>query len=203
MRAELEHSLGDLNDPNRPTKKVGWFDWMDMDIEEHAERKKREKEKTVLDSLPKKMRVPNRHAPAFTPSLILGILVTLHALVVLMQHWSVKFNVWLNYREVDAESVHLTEEMMDLHLEDNDDASTKKTEDLHRPLENFASFLPTHARIVPAKGKDVLVPLEYFPTLGMTLEYHRRRYIYKDDEWTKIRCRTDIPLDFFERMAGL
>jgi cation-transporting ATPase 13A1 len=202
MRAELEHSLGDLNDPNRPTKKVGWFDWMDMDIEEHAERKRREKEKTVLDSLPKKMRVPNRHAPAFTPSLLLGILVTFHALVVLMQHWSVKFNVWLNYREVDAESVHLTEEMMDLHLEDNDEGSTKKTEDLHQPLENLASFLPTHARVVPAKGKDVLVSLEYFPTLGMTLEYHRRRYIYKDDQWTKIRCRTNIPLDFFDEWRG-
>ena len=201
MRAELEHSLGDLNDPNRPTKKVGWFDWMNMDIEEHAERKKREREKTVLDSLPKKMRVPNKYAPAFTPTLILGILATLHALVLLMQHWSVGFNVWLNYREIDAESVHLTDEMMDLHLEEEGGA-TKTTEDLHKPLENLASYLPTHARVVPAKGKHVLVPLEYFPTLGMTLEYHRRRYIFKDDEWTKIRCRTDIPLDFFQDWQG-
>ena len=32
MRAELTHSLSDINDPNRPTKKLGWFDWMDMDI---------------------------------------------------------------------------------------------------------------------------------------------------------------------------
>jgi len=205
MRAELEHSLSDLNDPNRPTRKVGWFDWMNMDIEEHAERKKREREKTVLDSLPKKMRVPNKYAPAFTPTLILGILATLHALVILMQHWSVKFNVWLNYREVDAESVHLTEEMMDLHLEETDSKAvvTKHTEDLHQPLENLASYLPTHARVVPAKGKDVLVPLEYFPTLGMTLEYHRRRYIFKEDQWTKVRCRTDIPLDFFQEWQGL
>jgi len=32
MRAELTHSVSDINDPNRPTKKLGWFDWMDMDI---------------------------------------------------------------------------------------------------------------------------------------------------------------------------
>lgn len=32
MRAELTHSLSDINDPNRPTKKLGWFDWIDMDI---------------------------------------------------------------------------------------------------------------------------------------------------------------------------
>ena len=42
MRAELEHALSDINDPNRPAEKMGWFDWMSMDIEEHAERKKRE-----------------------------------------------------------------------------------------------------------------------------------------------------------------
>ena len=50
MRAELEHALSDINDPNRPAEKMGWFDWMSMDIEEHAERKKREKERSVLDS---------------------------------------------------------------------------------------------------------------------------------------------------------
>ena len=36
MRAELTHALSDIDDPDRPTKKIGWFDWMDMDIEEHA-----------------------------------------------------------------------------------------------------------------------------------------------------------------------
>ena len=112
MRAELEHALSDINDPNRPADKMGWFDWMGMDIEEHAERKKREKERSVLDSLPKSMRVPGRHAPSFLPSLLLGILVTLNALVLLMQHWSVGFNVWLNYREVAAESVVLAEALV-------------------------------------------------------------------------------------------
>ena len=68
MRAELEHALSDINDPDRPSDKMGWFDWMNMDVEEHAERKKREKEKSVLDSLPKSMRVPGRHSPSFTPS---------------------------------------------------------------------------------------------------------------------------------------
>lgn len=200
MRAELEHSLGDIDDPNRPIRKMGWFDWMNMDIEEQAERKKREKEKTVLDSLPKKMRVPSRYAPAFTPTLIFGILVTLHALITLMQHWSVGFNVWLNYTEVDPDSVHLSEDMMDLHLEEED--STKKPEEVHRPLADVPSYLPTHARVVPSKGRHVLVPLEYFPTLGMTLEYHRRRYIYREDGWTKIRCRTDFPLDFLKEWNG-
>ena len=117
MRAQFEHSLADINDPNRAAKKIGWFDWMNMDIEEHAERKKREKEQSVLDSLPKKMRVPKKYAPSFTPSLILGILVVLHALIMLLQHWSVAFNVWLNYRELDATEVELSEDMMELNLE--------------------------------------------------------------------------------------
>lgn len=33
MKAELEHALGDINDPNRYAQKAGWFAWMDMDIE--------------------------------------------------------------------------------------------------------------------------------------------------------------------------
>ena len=49
LRAELEHSFADINDPNRRTKKLGWFDWMDMDIEELAAEKKKDKEKNVLD----------------------------------------------------------------------------------------------------------------------------------------------------------
>ena len=100
MRAELEHQLQDLDNPDRRTKKIGWFDWMDMDIEELAAEKKREKEKSVLDSLPKSMRVPHKHAVSFWPSLIMGMLVTLHALVLLMQHWSVGFKVWINYKEL-------------------------------------------------------------------------------------------------------
>eukprot|EP00957_Ditylum_brightwellii_P097002 7386860-Ditylum_brightwellii.AAC.1 len=90
---------------------------MAMDIEEHAERKKREKEKNVLDSLPKGMRVPKKHAPAFTPMLVTGILVVLHALIVLMQHWNVRFNVWLNYTEVNAKNVDIPDEMMEIDEE--------------------------------------------------------------------------------------
>lgn len=40
LRAQLEHSFQDLNDPGRRTKKIGWTDWMDMDIEELAAEKK-------------------------------------------------------------------------------------------------------------------------------------------------------------------
>eukprot|EP00521_Asterionellopsis_glacialis_P010024 CAMPEP_0195288728 /NCGR_PEP_ID=MMETSP0707-20130614/5273_1 /TAXON_ID=33640 /ORGANISM="Asterionellopsis glacialis, Strain CCMP134" /LENGTH=1602 /DNA_ID=CAMNT_0040348627 /DNA_START=32 /DNA_END=4840 /DNA_ORIENTATION=+ len=220
MRAELEFSMGDIDDPNRHTKKVGWFDWMDADIEELAERKKREKEKTVLDSLPKSMRVPKRYAPAFTPMLCFGIAVVLHALIMLMQHWSVAFLVWINYKEVDAENVNVPKEMLELNMEDEDEEGgsgdvKKKTNKKQtggddsatlflRAVENVPSYLPSHARIVPAKGKDVLVTIEYLPTIGMTFEYHRRRYAYhaETSTWTKIRCRTNLPLDFFESWTG-
>lgn len=215
MRAELEFSLGDINDPDRPANKVGWMDWVDADIEELAERKKREKEKTVLDSLPKGQRVPSKYSPAFTPSLIFGILATLHTLVILMQHWSVAFLVWLNYREVDADAVNITEDLLDLHLDDDEgkesDAKKKRKNGqeeenvaMERALENVPSHLPTHARVVPAAGKDVLVQVVYLPTMGMTFEYHRRRYVYhaESSTWTKIRCRTTLPLNFFESWHG-
>ena len=211
LRAELEHTFQDLNDPNRRTKKLGWFAWMDMDIEELAAEKKRDREKSVLDSLPKSMRVPSRYSTAFTPTLILGIIVTLHALVLLMQHWSVGFNVWINYKEISAEKSEIPESMMELDVEADEQRMAaykkdpaKKLEGPDRSIKNPPSYLPTHARISPAKGKDVLVPIEYFPTLGMTFEYHRRRFIYDSDNgiWTKVRCRTDFPLDFLESWTG-
>lgn len=202
MRAELEHSLDDINDPNRRTKKIGWMDWMEMDMEEHAERKRREKERNVLDSLPKHMRVPSRYATAFFPSLLLGILVTLHILVLLLQHWSVSFNIWINFQHVDVETVTLPDDMMEINLEEKPKIEAGKELDLS--IQNAPSYLPTHARIVPAKGRHVLVPLLYFPSLGMTFEYHRRRYVLDFDSksWTKIRCRTDIPLSFFGKWNG-
>jgi len=175
MRAELEYVLEDINDPNRRNEKLGWFDWMNMDIEEHAEHKKREKEESVLDSLPRNMRVPNRYMPGFWPLLTTGILCTLHALIVLMQHWSVSFNVFLNYSEYNS---------------------------------NFASSnrsnLPTHARITPSSGKELIILLEFLPTLGATFEYHRRRFVWDVDNccWTKIRCRTNMPMSFFRSWGG-
>lgn len=203
MRAELEHSLGDINDPNRYTKKMGWFDWADMDIEEAAERKKKDKERNVLDSLPKHMRVPSRYAPAFMPSLLTGILLTLHALIMLLQHWSVGFNTWINYKEEDADNVELPEDMMELNLEEQP-KKDKKSNKVNMAIQDVPTYLPTHARVVPAKGKHLLVPLEYYPTLGMTFEYHRRRYVFDKDAsiWTKIRCRHDIPLEFFGTWKG-
>ena len=212
LRAELEHSFADINDPNRRTKKLGWFDWMDMDIEELAAEKKKDKEKSVLDSLPKNMRVPSKYATEFTPTLIFGILVIMHALVLLMQHWSVAFLVWINYREVDADSFELPESMIELDLEEDEmrvaawkkNPKNKHGDMMDRAITNAPSSLPTHARIVPAKGRHVLVPLEYYPTLGMTFEYHRRRYVYDPDssEWSKIRCGTDFGKEFLETWTG-
>ena len=203
MRAELEHSLGDINDPNRYTKKMGWMDWMDMDMEEHAERKKREKERNVLDSLPKHMRVPSRYATAFVPSLLLGILMTLHALVLLLQHWSVAFHTWINYREVQVETVVLSDEMLELNVEE-DKLKTKDGKPADLSIKDVPSHLPTHAHVIPAKGPHILVPIVYYPILGMTFEYHRRRYVLdlEEQSWTKIRCRTDIPLSFLESWKG-
>jgi manganese-transporting P-type ATPase len=199
MRAQLEYSLSDINDPDRVKAKMGWFDWMDLDIEEAAARKKKEKEKTILDSLPKKMRVPKKYAPAFLPSLITGIVVTLHLLMMLMQYWSVGFNTWINFKEVNPTTVIIPDEMMEVTQDEEED--DKNTSHL---CKNVPNHLPTHARIVPLKGRDLLIPLEYFPTLGMTFEYHRRRYVWDADNeiWTKIRCRTDIPLPFFGTWKG-
>ena len=182
MRAELHHALQDLNDPDRPTEKIGWFDWMNMDIEEHADRKKREKEQNVLDSLPKNMRVPKKHMPSFLPMLLSGIFVTLHVLVMLLQHWSVRFNIMLNFNLVHVQN-------LDLNVED----------DIATP-DNF----PTHAKLSPSDGKDVLVPLILQRDLGLTFEFHRRRYIWNSDDemWTKIRCKTNIPTTFISKWEG-
>ena len=50
-RAELEHSFGDINDPHRRTQKLSWTSWMDYDMEELVEEKKKDKQQSVLDSL--------------------------------------------------------------------------------------------------------------------------------------------------------
>ncbi len=41
MQTELTHALSDISDPDRPTKKIRCFNWMDMDIKEDTARKKR------------------------------------------------------------------------------------------------------------------------------------------------------------------
>jgi manganese-transporting P-type ATPase len=132
--------------------------------------------------------------------------------VLLLQHWLVGFRVWINYREIDADTIQLPDSIMELDLEEDETrvAAWKKNpknvnkEMLDRVIPNPPSNFPSHARVVPAKGKDVLVPMEYYPTLGMTFEYHRRRYVYDHhtSTWTKIRCRTDFPLDFLETWSG-
>lgn len=242
MRAELEYALADIDNPDRrPTDKLGWFDWVHMDIDEANELKKKSKEQSVLDSLPKHMRVPKQYMPEFVPMLLWGIFVTLHLLIMLMQHWNIHFNLWLNYQEVDVEELEIPTELMELdeddeerfHLEqgsgvsgttngNKQGASTSKSYG-QVVFERSGSIpippnLPTHARITPTssssttsssqetthKEKDILVPLLYVPTLGLTLEYHRRRYTYNPDThmWTKIRCRTKMPTTFFSSWDG-
>ncbi|CAB9496617.1 Probable manganese-transporting ATPase catp-8 [Seminavis robusta] len=214
-RAELEHSFGDLNDPNRRTQKLSWTSWMDYDMEELVEEKKKDAQQSVIDSLSQKERVPHKLAPAFLPSLIMGMLCTLHALVILMQHWSVAVLVWMNYKELDVTHLEIPDTIMEYDYEQDakdkelpkaaaatsDPTKKKSIAVAPIPAHKIPSYLPTHARVVPAKEKPVLVPLEFFPTLGMTFEYHRRRYLFvkngpDDYVWTKIRCRTDLPLSF-------
>ncbi len=216
MRAELEYAFSDINNPDRPTDKLSWFDWMNMDIEEHAELKKKEKIQSVLDSLPKHMRVPKRYMPEFIPMLITGILVTLHALMVLMQHWNVKFNAWLNYAPVDIDSFEIPDDLMEIsHDFDGDSTGSdapvaggkKKTlgEIVYDAAEAkpIPSHLPTHA-LIYSEGKPFLVPLLYLPTLGLTFEFHRRRYTYTESTstWMKIRCKTSMPTEFFSSWDG-
>lgn len=191
MRAELEHALSDLNDPDRPAEKVGWFEWMNMDIEEHAERKKKEKEQTVLDSLPKNMRVPKKYMPAFVPMLLMGIFATLHALIMLLQHWSVRFNIMVNYNSVDVNDVDL-------------DYFPGEEEEGENQTSQVDAKFPTHVCVSPSDGKDILLPVTNVPNLGLTFEFHRRRYVWDEDDsvWTKIRARTDMPTTFFSEWQG-
>ncbi len=232
MRAQLEYALSDINNPDRrKNDKLGWFDFLSMDIEEAADAKKRAKEQTVLDSLPKHMRVPKRHMPEFVPMLLSGIVVTIHLLIILMQHWSVKFNVRLNFRAINLDTLDIPDEMLDIpdgiDGDDGDDddggdgqgSSTnggnllgkdgkKKTlgERIYAKAENMVipSHLPTHAMIVPSSGKPILTTLLYLPTLGLTFTYHRRRYVYNNatSTWTKIRCQTSMETTFFNSWNG-
>ncbi|KAL7564440.1 hypothetical protein ACA910_002754 [Epithemia clementina (nom. ined.)] len=222
LRAEIEHSFRDINDPNRRTQKIGWLDWMEMDIEELAQEKKRDKERNVLDSLPKHMRVPNKYAPAFWPTLLTGVWTTLHALIILLQVWSVAFHVRINFSEVNLQSIDLDSLFSgddlpgtagnDADIASPDGISQRTEADPSFPtpplLEPIPSYLPTHARIIPANGSHhVLVPLQYINKLGMTLEYHRRVFVLESVDreepiFCKVRCRTDLPPTFLDTWQG-
>jgi cation-transporting ATPase 13A1 len=224
MRAELKHAMVDLHDDDRRvTDKVGWFDWMNLDIEEHAELKRKERLKNVLDSLPKKMRVPPKYMPSFWSLLGLGILVTLHLLVVLLQHWSVAFQILLNYNLVSSSSAFKNLPDDD---EYNDSGSHKQQQYQNKGNSNVSSSsngkaanntfsahlsqtqilarrLPTHVRVTPSGKKDVLLPIVYQPTLGPTFEYHRRKFVWDEENyWRKVRCFTKMKVSFFEKWQG-
>jgi cation-transporting ATPase 13A1 len=67
--------------------------------------------------------------------------------------------------------------------------------------------MPTHACVVPSKKGEssLLVPILYMPSLGITMEYHRRRYYFdlEEREWIKIRCNTTMSLSFFQSWRGI
>eukprot|EP00986_Skeletonema_menzelii_P014146 scaffold8992_cov144-Skeletonema_menzelii.AAC.2 len=219
LRAELSHALGDITDENRydSSKKLGWFDWLHMDIDEHAALKKRQKEQTVLDSLPKSQRVPKRYAP------------------------TVDSTGGVGENEEDDGVLDIPEEWMELDEEENpllkpipvkgsastttaaadgsansignkeSTLSTAKTLmgriEYNNSIISIPNHLPTHVVITPSKAGEskVLLPVLYVPTLGVTFEYHRRRYYLDEDEgeWIKIRCNTTMPLNFFQTWAGI
>jgi len=170
-----------------------------------------------------------------------GILLTLHLLIVLLQIWNVKFNVWMNYvaiktsgydNEGSVVGVDIPEEWMELDEDVNPllkpinksgvDSSTKSTgndtvegssEALLKMIEvnnttlSIPKHLPTHAVITPTKTTEssILLPIIYLPTIGITFEYHRRRYYYdyESNTFIKIRCNTEMPLTFFKEWSGI
>lgn len=207
FKAELQHQLKDLNDPNRRTQKLSWTAWMDYDVEQLVQEKKKDKQKNVLDSLPKHMRVPPKYATDFWPSLVLGMLATIHALVILLQHWSVSFRIWINYQPVNVDEDPMVQTIVHDAIHQDVDLNDEHPE---RALTNHRyqqHNTPTHARIVPSqKGEPhLLIPIEYFPILGMTFQFHRRTYVYDPEQqiWCKIRCRTDLELELFQQWKGL
>lgn len=158
------------------------------------------------------MRVPHRYAASFWPTLLFGVIAVLHALVLLLQVWSVAFNVWINFQEVDADAVEIPASMLDIDdaMEEKFalEAAQNKSDATYcrvpnRVLKAIPPDFPTHARIIPGKGPHVLVTLEYFPVLGMTFEYNRRRFVYEQGVWRKIRCRTTFDLEKLHGYTGL
>ena len=47
-------------------------------------------------------RLPSKYLPAFWPLFALGVIATLHALVLLLQVWLVDFKCWVRYRKVKS-----------------------------------------------------------------------------------------------------
>jgi cation-transporting ATPase 13A1 len=130
-KAELEHAFRNLDDVTRRTQKIGWFDWVEYDVEQLVEEKKRDRERNVLDSLPKSMRVPGKYQTSFWPTLFLGMWATLHALVILLQHWSVAFHVALNYRPVDVQKLPVSLDRQEQPLFELDLTASAEVDDEH------------------------------------------------------------------------
>uniref|UniRef100_A0A7S1BRA1 P-type ATPase A domain-containing protein n=1 Tax=Corethron hystrix TaxID=216773 RepID=A0A7S1BRA1_9STRA len=201
FRANLVNAADRWLDEERPQEIVGWFgvreikkgqgymDWMEMSIEEYDEAKKASKHTSILDALPKNMRAPHRHAPSFWPTLFSGLLIVFHILLVLLQHWVVKFDVFMNYspcKDLDT-ATHVL-----LHL-------AGKSEQTGQPT-------------VGKKGKRLVVPLErriidndVSPSPLPSFQYHKRNFVYSPSSgsWTKIRANTSMATSIFQNWTGL
>ena len=85
--------LKTLPDPSAPEKEVPFSFWGDPAAEP-----------PVPDYY-----LPSRYLPGFWPCFALGVVMTLHALVLLLQVWLVEFRCWVRYRPVGSvgEATHV------------------------------------------------------------------------------------------------
>eukprot|EP00752_Nemacystus_decipiens_P010629 g9467.t1 len=123
----------------------------------------------------KEVHLPWKYLPGFWPVLWLAVVVVLHLLMVLSQHWSVAFRCLVRFRRV----------------RDGDDPTTA-THAMATPKPHCGN------------GKTLLVPVQSSP-LGPAFEFHRRKYVYdhRAGAFVKIRCRVDRPLSFYRKWRGL
>jgi len=209
FRAELVSSWEGLTDAERPPEVNGWLggvserkkgqgymDWMDMSIEEYDEAKKASKHKSILDALPKHMRVPSRWAPGFWPTLLVGLLVIVHALLSLLQHWVVRFDVLMNYSPC-GESEGGTHVLLRVAGKSASASGLAGGEaKVAAPPSEKALLVPLERRITGPGGADDFLP---------SFQYHRRTFVYdyQSETWMKVRANTSMSTSIFTNWKGL
>ena len=185
LRSTLNFALQDIDDPDRvDSSKMGWFDLMNMDIEEANElKRKQKKEKAGLSileqNLPKNMKVPNKNLPTFNAMFVSGIVFTLHVLVILLQVWLVRVKLFMNYQFV-------------------------RNYDDEEKLAIMANKEGMVVLIQPSKGRLLLSPVSHCQSLGLSFEYSRRKFVLdiEDRAWNKISPPKTIPLKHFNQWKG-
>lgn len=185
LRSTLNFAIQDIDNPDRvDSSKMGWFDYLNMDIEEANElKRKQKKEKAGLSileqNLPKNMKVPNKNLPTFNAMFVSGVVVTLHVLVILLQVWLVKVKLFMNYQSV-------------------------KSYDDEEKLGNIANGQGMVVLIKPSKGRALLSPVSYCQSLGLSFEYSRRKFVLDMERrvWNKISPPKTIPLKHFNQWNG-